>query len=107
MGLYYGSGHAWNTTCPADTRIQNAQRAEVRVATSWAAWAGTGPTELWTDSALVVRGFENLEKTGEHGMKENTDLWNRIREAWHTLGRGEAPSSKKGERAQDRGRVRR
>ena len=52
QALYYGEGHACNCAWETHTLGQGAQRAEVRAAVRWVAWAW-GPTELWTDSALV------------------------------------------------------
>ena len=77
QGLFYGEGHACNSSWPTDTYSQGAQRAEVRAAARWVAWAW-GPTELWTDSALVVRGMRNILSGFTHGMKGHKDLWRRI-----------------------------
>ena len=54
QGLFYGTGHRYNCAWPTDTYSQGAQRAEIRAAARWVAWAW-GPTVLWTDSALVAR----------------------------------------------------
>ena len=77
QGLFYGEGHACNSSWPTDTYSQGAQRAEVRAAARWVAWAW-GPTELWTDSALVVKGMRNILSGFAHGMKGHRDLWRRI-----------------------------
>ena len=77
QGLFYGEGHACNYSWPTDTYSQGAQRAEVRAATRWIAWAWS-PTELWTDSSLVVKGMRNILNERRHGMKGHKDLWQRI-----------------------------
>ena len=77
QGLFHREGHACNSSWPTDTYSQRAPRAEVRAAARWVAWAW-GPTELWTDSALVVRGMRNILSGFTHGMKGHKDLWRRI-----------------------------
>ena len=59
QGLFYGDGHSYNCAWPTDTYSQGAQRAEVRAAARWVAWAW-GPTVLWTDSSLVARGIRTM-----------------------------------------------
>ena len=74
QGLFYGDGHAYNSSWPTDTYSQGAQRAEVRAAARWVSCAWR-PTELWTDSALVVRGIKKILCGMPHGMKVHSDLW--------------------------------
>ena len=59
QALYYGEGHSHNCAWETHTYSQGAQRAEIRAAVRWVAWAW-GPTQLWTDSALVVRGVQRV-----------------------------------------------
>ena len=49
----------------------------MRAAARWVAWAWS-PTQLWTDSALVVRGVRRVPDGGHHGMTAQKDIWNRI-----------------------------
>ena len=69
-----------------DTFSQGAQRAEVRAAARWVAWAW-GPTELWTDSSFVVKGIRNVLRGAQHGMKVHRDLWQRIHIGINAKGR--------------------
>ena len=78
QGLFYGDGHSYNCAWATNTYSQGAQRAEVRAAARWVAWAW-GPTVLWTDSALVVRGVRRILDGKDHGMKAHKDLWGRIK----------------------------
>ena len=86
QALYYGEGHACNTAWDTDTYCQGAQRAEVRAAVRWVAWAW-GLTVLWTDSMLVVRGIERILKGEQHGMKMHKDLWDRMQRGIRAKGK--------------------
>ena len=56
--MFVGKGHALNCTIKLNTRSQGAQRAEIKGAARWIAWAQV-PIELWTDSEQVVNGLAN------------------------------------------------
>ena len=86
QGLFYGDGHSCNCSWATNTYNQGAQRAEVRAAARWVAWAW-GPTVLWTDSALVVKGVRRILEGKDHGMKAHKDLWGRIQEGIKAKGR--------------------
>ena len=67
--LFVGKGHAMNCSIKLKTKAQGAQRAEVKGAARWAAWAQV-PMELWTDSEQVVKGLNSIRDRGFHGRKK-------------------------------------
>ena len=86
QGIFSGDGHSYNCAWPTDTYSQGAQRAEIRAAARWVAWAW-GPTVLWTDSALVVKGVGRIIEGKQHGMRMHNDLWERIQKGIEAKGR--------------------
>ena len=79
--MFVGSAHAMNCSIKIRTKMQGAQRAEVKGAARWAAWASC-PMELWTDSEQVVEGLNAIRDKGCHGRKNTRTCDTRYKETW-------------------------
>ena len=73
-GVFHGTGHPLNISCPLPGVSQSNNRAEL-VAVILALQQHAGPLEIRTDSDHVVQGVRCIRDCGHYAGRENADLW--------------------------------